>query len=1299
LLLTTPLVSLVGTGGASARTGVSDDAHLVKTAQGAMKPREAEGAAFQAAREAYFADRVYSGSKPLSVEQVAKEHGKAAAQAKKLGASGSTASPLTSVGTPAWETIGPITTQQVARTSGTVENVSGRVSALAQDHAGRIYLGAAGGGVWRYDPTDGSWTPLTDSLPTLAVGAIAIDPRNDNTLYLGTGEGDLSGDSHFGDGIWKSTDAGSSWTHLGLQNDGTYSFDTSTISRLIVQPTAGGTALYVTTIRGRGGSRRVSPPTNQSWGVFRSDDLGAHWKMLKGTTDPSHGATDLEVDPNHVGVLYATFWGDGVYKSNPAGNWVKVMTGLPNADYAGGGTRIAISTVKRGTTTRLYAGFDWYDKKGAHHPSQLFRSDDGALHWVALPTTGENGPIDSVADYCATQCTYDNVVEADPSNANIVYAGGQYNYGLASGGIYRSVNGGVSWQSLGFDLHPDFHALSFQPGNPAHVVIGNDGGAWQSPDRGGRDFTGGNIADVDWENLNAGLTITQFSSISYADTAHPNRFYGGTQDNGTQRKASGSNVWFDQPGGDGGQVLVDHNDTTGNMVFSEYYGISPYRYNSINFGDISGIGAGINTSDRSEFYVPWLMNQSNGNQLFYGTYRVYRTDNAETASASDVRWKPISGDLTTGCTGAAPNGGRNCTITALGHSEGGSAAWVGTQEGRIWVAPDAGTSDTPHWTRVDTNGPGGQLANRPVGSFAVDRSNWRIAYVSYEGYNAADPGHAGHVFKTTDGGAHWADVTGNLPDGPVNTLVLNPSDGNELIAGTDFGAFVANVNGSSPSWSAVGSSLPAVQVEQLSYDSSRALLVAGTHGRGAWKLLRGTTTPALVASMADAGTPVGPGKDLDYTVTVKNEGNAPATVTINAPIPANTTYTSAADGGTHSGDHVTWTGVAIPAGSSAQVHYTVTIDSPLPAGTTEIVADGLSASGSGTSTTGSPFSTPIAPAHAVTVSTASPKDGTKPGASVTYPVTIGNPAYNDDSYTIAASSTKGWTISALQADCTTPLPVAGTPVTSGGTATVCVKVDIPASGVSETDPDSESVVVTSTGDTSVSRTLALTSIPVTTTALVVDGDGNAPDVQSHYTAALTSAGVSYAVWDLAASRALGLQYLSAHRDAYYFSGSGYPGPLTPYEALFQHYLDGGGNLFVSGIDILDQAAGTSSFTHDYLHIAWDGSEAKNDKGTSTVTGVAGSAIGNGLPATALNRITGLCVCEDETTPVAPATAQFNDDGVAAGSPQPDGIAVTATSIATGKSYRVVFLGFPLEEYGAAADQGTLAGRVNTYFGG
>jgi len=1282
----------------------SDNASLMPGNKLMHQPAENEGPGFQAARNAYFSDRVYNGAKPLSVEQAARLHDKGANQALALGQKKNHGGGGGPSG-PAWSSIGPTDTEQVARTTGQLEDVSGRISALAVDPSGDIYAGAAGGGLWKYSHSKKTWTPLTDSLPTLAVGAVAIDPTNPHTIYLGTGEADLSGDSHFGDGIWKSTDGGLTWSHLGCDANGNNcAFDTASISRLIVQHVGKQNALYVATIRGRGGERRVSPPTGQNWGIFRSTDDGSSWTMLKGTDQAANGATDLEVDPNNPSVLYATFWGDGIYKTTNAAqtNWAPIMNGLPTGDFAGDGTRFSIAVASlNANTTRLYAGFDWVDGSG-HHPSQLFRSDNGGSSWQSLPTTGEDGPIDSVSNYCDIQCDYDNVVEVDPSNPNIVYAGGEYNYGLASGGVYRSVNGGVTWQSLGFDLHPDFHALAFQPGNPQHIVIGNDGGVWQSPDRGGRPFAGGDLSQVDWQDLNVGLTITQFDSIDYGTPDFPNRYWGGTQDNGTQRKSSASTTWFDIPGGDGGQVLVDHSDTTNHYAFGSYYGISPYRIEDggLFFGDISGITQGINTSDRSEFYAPWVMNQGNGNQLFYGTFRVYRTDNAETPNAGDVVWKPISDDLTTGCAGTAPNGDRNCTITALGHAEGGNALWAGTQEGRIWVSTNAGISDHPTWNRVDTNTPDGtQLANRPITSFAVDRSNWRIAYVSYAGYDEADlGGHGGHIFKTTDGGQSWTDVTGDLPDGPVNTLILDPSNPNHLIAGTDFGAFTADLSNGAPSWSAVAGGLPAVQVWQLAYDSSRARLVAGTHGRGAWIYDLGTTAPALVASTADTGKPVGPGTDLTYTITVKNEGNADATnVTITQPVPAHTTFVSASDNGSATSGPVTWTGLSVPKGGSKTVTYTVKIDSDLPSTVTEIDSDGIAVSDvSGAATTGSPFATPIAPAHAVTLSTPTPKDGTTAGSTVTYPVSVTNPSYNDDSYTFTATSTKSWTMTVFQSDCTTPIGSGGLAVGSGDTGTICVQVAIPA-GSSESDPDSETVTATSVGDSTVTRNLDLTSIPVTTTALLVDEDGNAPDVQSYYTAALTTANVSHAVWDLAADKALGSQYVAAHRDVYWFTGGSYPGPLLPYENLLKGYLDGGGHLFVSGEDLLDQAAGTTSFVHDYLHINWDGTEAQNDKSTATVTGVPGSPVGGTLGTVPLNHVAGLCVCEDEITPIAPATAQFNDDGVAAGTPTPDGLAVTDTSGAN--TYKVVFLAFPFEEYGSASNRAALATAVDSYFSG
>ena len=177
---------------------------------------------------------------------------------------------------------------------------------------------------------------------------------------------------------------------------------------------------------------------------------------------------------------------------------------------------------------------------------------------------------------------------------------------------------------------------------------------------------------MDWQNLNGtvdpgtaavlhrtNLAITQFTSIA-TNPATPARLWGGSQDNGTERRSIASDSWFDVASGDGGQVLVDPN--TGGFIFGTYFGISPYRFTGASPGFFVNqtITNGINLTDRSEFYIPWVMNQANPNQLFLGTYRLYRTDNAETPSAGDVSWTPISPDLTSGCTGTAPNGARGC---------------------------------------------------------------------------------------------------------------------------------------------------------------------------------------------------------------------------------------------------------------------------------------------------------------------------------------------------------------------------------------------------------------------------------------------------------------------------------------------------------------------------------------------------------------------------------------------------------------------------------------------------------------
>ena len=275
-----------------------------------------------------------------------------------------------------------------------------------------------------------------------------------------------------------------------------------------------------------------------------------------------------------------------------------------------------------------------------------------------------------------------------------------------------------------------------------------------------------------------------------------------------------------------------------------------------------------------------------------GSYRLYRTDNARTAA----QWHAISGDLTSGCTGTAPNGARTCAISAIGVG-GGTAAYVGTLDGLVWVSPDAQTAANPTWTQIDTKT--GQLPNRPVAGFAVDRSNYRIAYAAYNGYDEATPKTPGHVFATTDGGQSWTNISGNLPDAPVNSIILDPSYPNTLYAGTDVGAFVTYNGGAH--WTLLGAGHADRRRLAARHGS------APPHHRG--RHARSRSVPPrrhddqLRRSWCRRSTPASRLARRATLTTRSRSGTSatPATgVTITDPLPDNTSFVSADNGGTFS---------------------------------------------------------------------------------------------------------------------------------------------------------------------------------------------------------------------------------------------------------------------------------------------------------------------------------------------------------------------------------------------------------------
>jgi hypothetical protein len=394
---------------------------------------------------------------------------------------------------------------------------------------------------------------------------------------------------------------------------------------------------------------------------------------------------------------------------------------------------------------------------------------------------------------------------------------------------------------------------------------------------------------------------------------------------------------------------------------------------------------------------------------------------------------------------------------------------------------------------------------------------------------------------------------------------------------------------------------------------------------------------------------------------------------------------SAASGGYLGGKTVHWDNLTVPAGGSVSVTFRARIDANLPGSVTAIVNDGVVVkTGTGVAATGSPHTTPIAPAHGVEVAPGSDTEGAKVGTDATFVEHITNEGYQTDTYSVATSG-GSWSSAVYDATCTTPLGTTPS-VAAGDTVDVCIRVAVPA-GAAEAATNDTTFTATSSAEPSVSGSATLTTLAAAFDVLLVANDTDDPGTsEQYYEAALAANNISFGSWDLKEDPALPATYLAAHKDVVWFTGNAYPAPVTPYERALKALLDGGGRLFMSGQDILDQAAGTTAFVHDYLHIDWDGTEAQNDRATVDVHGVAGDPVSNGIESVALDHSVLGATFEDQITPVAPAQAAFTDDASA-----PDGLTVAENG------YKVVFLAFPFESYGNAAQKADLMNRVLTWF--
>ncbi|HEV8555553.1 MAG TPA: glycosyl hydrolase [Actinophytocola sp.] len=651
-------------------------------------------------------------------------------------------------------------------------SIGGRIVDLALDPRRRdtLYVAAASGGLWRSTDAGATFAPAWPENLTQALGSVAAAP--DGTLYVGTGEANPGGGSltYTGTGLYRSTDSGRTWTNLGLRDSGA-------IGKIVVDPRDPRRIFVAATgsLFNQGGDR----------GVYRSLDGGRTWaRVLNGITDTT-GASEVMLDPTDSRRVYAVLWdhrrqpnkrsysgvGSGVYRSVDGGTtWQRLDALVPSAEDLG---RIGIG-VAPSDPRRLYA-IVGRGPTSTNTFSGFFTSADGGSTWTRLP----DDP--ALAASQSSFAWWFGKIWINPRDALHLHVAGT--------ALMTSHDGGLSWTEED-GVHADQHAMMWDPAVPHRVYLGNDGGTYRSDTDGD-----GNWAKAVYE------PYTQFYSAAITPQ-DPSRISGGAQDNGSLR-SWGPTGWEAYVGGDGEENQINPQDV--NNVFACFQYGNCFR--STDGGDTVTSFIEQTVSDRRNWFTPVVFDPADPSVMYYGGNRLNRsTDNG-------VTWTPISPDLTGGPSQDAYPFGTITTIAPLGRT-----VYAGTDDGRIWLTRDQGTT----WTLL--------LSGQPwVTRLVVDPSSPSTVYATLSGYRAGSP--TPHVLVSHNNGTTWQDLSRNLPSAPVNDLVVSRTG---LYIATDQGVFVS-LAARTP-WFRLGRHLPLVPVDDLEYDPTHHRLVAATFGRGMYEI-------------------------------------------------------------------------------------------------------------------------------------------------------------------------------------------------------------------------------------------------------------------------------------------------------------------------------------------------------------------------------------------------------------------------------------------------------------------------------
>jgi photosystem II stability/assembly factor-like uncharacterized protein len=695
----------------------------------------------------------------------------------------------------------------------------GRVADIAIDPRNRNvwYVATASSGLWKTSNRGITWKPIFDDQGSYSLGCVTLDPNNSDVVWLGTGENQALRSVSFGDGVYKSADGGQTWKHMGLRNS-------EHIGKILIDPHNSDVVFVASPgpLWAPGGER----------GLYKTTDGGKTWQRVLQVSENT-GISDIVFDPRNVNVIYAAAYQrrrnvglligggpeGGIYKTEDGGaNWNKLATGIPAVDLG----RIALAVSPQNPNT-IYAHITASGKEGG-----FFRSPDCGATWVRQ------------SDYQVVDPQYYGKIYADPHKFDRVYA--------MDVAIHVTEDGGQSMQRVPWAIHTDNHALTFDPTDANHLLVGNDGGLYET-------YDGGST----WRNSN-NLPSLQAYRVAVDDAQPFYNVYGGAQDNGSQggpsrtlnRAGIRTSDWITVGGGDGMQPLVDPEDH--NIVYSSAQNGAVSRLDK-RTGITVSIKPNVGQDQprvRWNWDTPFLISPHSPSRLYLAGSRLFRSDDR------GQNWKPISPDLSRqldretipvmGRVWGSNAVTKNLFTTDLGVSTALSESplregllYVGTDDGLVQVSTDGGES----WRKIESFP--GVPDKTLVSDLCASRHDSDTLYAAFNNYQYGD--FKPYLLKSTDRGSTWNSVASNLPDRhPVWCVVEDYANKDLLFAGTEFGLFFTVDGGQQ--WTQLRGGLPTIAVRDLEIQRRENDLVCATFGRGFFILddytpLRGLTAETL----------------------------------------------------------------------------------------------------------------------------------------------------------------------------------------------------------------------------------------------------------------------------------------------------------------------------------------------------------------------------------------------------------------------------------------------------------------------